>query len=336
MQKALPSFRRPLDLKRSLDLARLPLEQVEARLNAQICTFDPGIAGYVEYVCANHGKRIRPALALLAAEATGGIQDTHLDLALIVELIHMATLVHDDIIDGAQMRRNKNTANAKWGSEISVLLGDCLFSHALVLCTRLPGKEIGKQIAEAANEVCTGEILQTQRRFDLKMSSDEYLRIIRMKTGALFRISTELAGALSNSPQAYVEALRNYGDCLGTAYQIYDDCLDLIGVEDATGKTLGTDLMKGKLTLPLLYVLQQLKGSEHQQLCDIILHGTAEDRSKLVGLIIERGGLQHSIRQIQEWLRQGVQSLQVLPKSNSREALQWIPTALSEHLNSLV
>jgi octaprenyl-diphosphate synthase len=247
----------------------------------------------------------------------------------------MASLVHDDILDGAQKRRNKITAYAKWGSEIAVLLGDSLFSHALVLCTRLSNQEASRKIAEAAHEVCNGEIIQTQRRFDLNFSIEDYYRVIRMKTAALFRISTELAGVISGASETKINALRQYGESLGIAYQIYDDCLDLIGVEDSTGKTLGTDLGKGKLTLPVLHVLKQLQGDELHQVREIILHGTPEDRKQLIGLVLDRGGLHHAIRQTQEEIKRGIESLNVLPENDARKALQRIPEALSEHLKGI-
>ena len=184
--KTIPSFTRALDIGIPLLRVKKELEQIEVRLKNQIQSFDPELIGYSEYVCINHGKRIRPALTLLSAEAlTGKSTEEHLDLGLIIELVHMASLVHDDILDGAQKRRNKVTAFAKWGTELAVLLGDSLFSHALVLCTRLPHQEASKKIAEAANEVCNGEIIQTQRRFDLNFTIEDYYRVLTVGSPAL-------------------------------------------------------------------------------------------------------------------------------------------------------
>jgi octaprenyl-diphosphate synthase len=253
----------------------------------------------------------------------------------VVELIHLATLVHDDIMDGASKRRGKPTAFAKWGAELSVLLGDCLFCHALKLSSNFSDPSMARRIADAANEVCSGEILQTQRRFDLKLSIPEYLKIISMKTGALFRISTELAAVLNGCRPDEILAMRNYGDYLGIAYQIYDDCLDLVGTEGATGKTVGTDLAKGKLTLPLLHVLAQANDAERERLHTIILHGTEENRTELLAQVVERGGLKNAVRRIQSFLDQAVASLQVLPKSRARETLEGIPRAVAEHVATL-
>src|ERR1700742_747195 len=159
VSRAFPSLGQKLDLKRHLASISPALEQVEERLRFQVQEFDPGISGYVSYALDSNGKRIRPALVLLAAKACGKVTPKHLDLAVIVELIHLATLVHDDIMDGATKRRGKPTAAAKWGAELSVLLGDCLFCHALKLSAAAENHVLTRSIAEASNEVCSGEIL---------------------------------------------------------------------------------------------------------------------------------------------------------------------------------
>src|ERR1700735_2741833 len=302
IHKAFPSLSQKLDLRKHLATIKPDLDKIEERLRFQVQEFDPGISGYVSYALDGNGKRIRPALVLLAAHASGKSTPQHVDLAVVVELIHLATLVHDDIMDGASKRRGKPTAFAKWGAELAVLLGDCLFCHALKLSSNFSDQSISRKIAEASNDVCSGEILQTQRRFDLKLSIPDYIKIISMKTGALFRVSTELSAALNNRRAEEVAALRNYGDYLGIAYQIYDDCLDLVGTEGATGKTVGTDLAKGKLTLPLLHVLAQANDGERERLHSIILHGTEENRIELLAQVVERGGLKNAVRRVQSYL----------------------------------
>ncbi len=334
IHRAFPTLSQKLDLRRHLSSVQSDLDKIEERLRFQVQEFDPGISGYVSYALDSSGKRIRPALVLMAAHATGKSGPEQLDLAVIVELIHLATLVHDDIMDGATQRRGKPTASAKWGAELSVLLGDCLFCHALKLSANFPNA-ITRKIAEAANEVCSGEILQTQRRFDLKLSIPEYLKIISMKTGALFRISTELAAVVNECRPEEIQAMRNYGDALGIAYQIYDDCLDLVGTEGSTGKTVGTDLAKGKLTLPLLHVLGQVSPAEQAKLHDIILHGNEENRTELLALVVERGGLKNAVRRIQGFLDQANASLQVFPKSKYRDTLEGIARAVAEHVGTL-
>ena len=335
IHRAFPSLSKKLDLRKHLATIKPDLDQIEDRLRFQVQEFDPGISGYVSYALDSNGKRIRPALVLLAAHASGKSTPEHVDLAVVVELIHLATLVHDDIMDGASKRRGKPTASAKWGAELSVLLGDCLFCHALKLSSAFEDRSIMRSIAEASNEVCSGEILQTQRRFDLKLSIPEYIKIISMKTGALFRISTELAAVLNGCHPNEILAMRNYGDFLGIAYQIYDDCLDLVGTEGATGKTVGTDLAKGKLTLPLLHVLAQANDAERERLHSIILHGTEENRIELLAQVVERGGLKNAVRRIQSYLDQAIASLQVLPKTSFRDTLEGLPRAVSEHVGTL-
>ena len=335
LHKGFPSLSNKLDLRKHLSTVQKDLDVIEDRLRFQVQAFDPGISGYIAYALDGNGKRIRPALALLAAHASGGCKPTHIDLAIVIELIHLATLVHDDIMDGASKRRGKPTASAKWGAELSVLLGDCLFCHALKLSAGFDNRAIMRSIADASNEVCSGEILQTQRRFDLKLTIPEYIKMISMKTGALFRISTELAAVLNDCRPNEVQAMRNYGDYLGIAYQIYDDCLDLVGTEGATGKTVGTDLQKGKLTLPLLHVLAQANDAERERLHEIILHGSEENRVELLAQVVERGGLKNAVRRIQSYLDQAIASLQVLPKTSYRDTLEGIPRAVADHVGTL-
>ncbi len=172
--------------KKTFELINTHLYSVEERIRAQARAFDPAMEGYVDYVCSSSGKRLRPALALLAGGATGKITSSHVDLAVILELIHVATLVHDDIMDGADLRREQPTVNAKWGNAISVLLGDALLAHAMRLATNFSETEVVRRIADAAAEVCTGEIIQTQRRFDLKLSVAGLLQDRRDEDGGAF------------------------------------------------------------------------------------------------------------------------------------------------------
>lgn len=267
------------------------LESVEASIRAQALAFDPSVQGYVDYAVQTHGKRLRPALALLAGGATGGITDAHESLAMIMELIHLATLIHDDILDGAEMRRDQPTANARWGNHISVLLGDCLFAHALDQATHFEEAEISRTIARAATAVCTGEILQTQRRFDLNLGFADYYRIIEMKTAALFGAAAELGAALNGAPPAVSAALKSYGLKLGSAYQIYDDLLDLAGDEAVVGKTLGTDLKKGKLTLPVLLLLQSSGEAQRDRFTQAIVQGDAAGLADLRAAASAQGAL---------------------------------------------
>ena len=277
------------------ELVRAELETIEAAIQAQARSFEPGIEGYVSYVCKSSGKRIRPALALLTGGATGGVTDDHRKLGVILELVHIASLVHDDIMDGADLRRSLPTAAAKWGNSLSVLLGDVLFAHALELASEYDNNAISRAIARASRDVCAGEILQTQRRYDLNLSVPDYLKIIEMKTAALFAAATHLAAVLNDCPPAMQDALRNYGLRLGTAYQIYDDCLDLVGDETSAGKTLRTDLAKGKLTLPVLYLLEKATDHQKTKLNRMLLNGEPMDTSILAGIADYEGAVERAV-----------------------------------------
>ena len=285
----------PAPLVFPFELVRSELVRAETAILAQAKSFDPALEGYVSYVCKSSGKRIRPALALLSGGATGGITDDHRKLGVILELIHIASLVHDDIMDGADLRRAMPTAAAKWGPSLAVLLGDALFAHALELASEYDDNHISRAIARASRDVCSGEILQTQRRYDLNLSVPDYLRIIEMKTAALFAAATHLGAVLNHTSPAVQSALHSYGLKLGTAYQIYDDCLDLVGDETVAGKTLRTDLAKGKLTLPVLYLLEQATDVQKTKLNRMLLNGEPMDTNILAGIADYEGAIERAI-----------------------------------------
>jgi len=249
------------------------------------------------------------------------VNEDHRKIGVILELIHMATLVHDDIIDGATARRSMPTANAKWGNALAVLLGDALFSHALTLATDFNSIDICRKVGNAAREVCQGEILQTQRRFDLTLSKEDYFRVIEMKTGALFAAATGLAAAVSGLSESEQASLAAYGMKLGTAYQIYDDCLDLVGSEEAVGKTLGTDLAKGKLTLPILNLLESAAESQRELINKSILEQEEIDLPQLVGTVQYENALESAVGTALDLLEGCRADLSVLSASEYKDAL---------------
>jgi octaprenyl-diphosphate synthase len=177
-------------------------------------------------------------------------------------MVHLATLVHDDVMDEAEIRRGQPTLAANWGNEIAVLFGDCLFAQALKLAASFPTPEVCRAVAMATNTVCTGEILQTQQRRNFQVSRRDYFRVIEMKTAELFTLSCDLAAFLSEAPAEQRAALREFGAAFGTAYQVYDDCVDLFGTEAEAGKSLGTDLAKGKLTWPVLLAWERASDAD--------------------------------------------------------------------------
>lgn len=317
-------------LGRVTDSVRAQLEEVEAQIAQQAAAFDPAIEGYVAYAIGGRGKRLRPLLALLSGGATGGIQRGHIDLAVIVELIHIATLVHDDIMDEAERRRSQPTVNARWGNSLSVLLGDCLFAQALNLSTNFDNSEVSRAIARAARDVCSGEIIQTQRRFDLHLGIDDYLRIIEMKTGSLFAVAAELGAIINGSDAQTARVLKDYGRKIGSAYQIYDDCLDIAGNETKIGKTLGTDLRKGKLTLPVLTLLGSAPTIERERYCGYILNGKSDAVAKLLKSGAANVALKTSIDAGQDLISAAQAELDRLPSNNHVEPLFLLGDALKE------
>lgn len=311
--------------KSRLNRIRPHLERVESAILEQAKAFDPAVEGYISYLLDTGGKRIRPSLAILAGGAVAGEPSPeHRQLGLILELIHIATLVHDDIMDGAQMRRQIPTASAKWGQSLAVLLGDALFAHALQLTADFSDSAVSKLITQASKDVCTGEIVQTQRRFDLNLTKAEYFRIIELKTGALFAAATETAARLSSENLGLAANLRDYGLKLGTAYQIYDDSLDLLGNELEAGKTLGTDLEKGKLTLPVIYLIEGATETQKTKLNKLIINREPLDTSILAGIADYEGAIERSLQEARSLLREAAACLTGLPDNVYREGLHEI------------
>ncbi len=301
------------------------LRRVDAMIRSQTAAFDPAMIGYVKYVCETRGKGIRPTLALLAGGACGKITDKHLLLGVAVELVHLASLIHDDIMDRAETRRGMPTVHTKWGPEVAVLLGDCLFAHALMLCSNLDSADMAKKIAGAANEVCQGEILQTRQQFDLNLSMDDYFKVIRMKTASLFSVATELGARLSDSTDDTVNKMRIFGEHLGVAYQVYDDCLDLAGSENDTGKTLGTDLMKGKWTLPVLIYLSEASAADLENARAILVHGDIEQKMYLIALLHTSGAIHKATQRIRSELEKSSAAISDLPDNSFVKALKRMP-----------
>ncbi|CAN5541473.1 polyprenyl synthetase family protein [soil metagenome] len=330
---AAPGVARPLS--RVLEPVQKQLDEVDRRIAAQTAEFDPAIEGYVAYAIGSGGKRLRPLVALLSGGATGPLVSGHIDLAVIVELIHLATLVHDDIMDDAERRRSQPTVNARWGNSLSVLLGDVLFAHALNLSTDFDDTNISRTIARTAAEVCSGEMIQTQRRFDLQLSRADYFRIIEMKTGSLFACAAELGAVISGAGDEDVARLKSFGAKIGTAYQIYDDCLDIAGTEAETGKTLGTDLRKGKLTLPVLTLLESASAFDRERCCALVLEGNLAEVTALLQNTPTVGALDKSIETGAELIREAQAEIASCASNRYLDSLFDLGEALHELLEQL-
>lgn len=326
----------PVGLAFPFELVKDHLLEVDSLIASQAREFDPGVEGYVSYVCEISGKRIRPALAILAGGACGDAGAEQRKVGSIVELVHLATLIHDDIMDGADVRRDMPTASAKWGSSLSVLLGDCLFARALEMAASFDDTVVSQRVAAAASAVCQGEILQTQRRFDLNLTRADYFRMIEMKTGALFAVVCELGARLAGADDATQENLREFGMKVGTAYQIYDDCLDLVGQEEIAGKTLGTDLIKGKLTLPVLNLIESATEAQREKLNKRLLLKEPIDITALAGIADYDGAIERAVDTGKEVLADAREHLVGLPESDYRRGLEEVTLYLDTLLDGCI
>ena len=311
------------------------LHAVTQQLVSQARDFDPQIVPYAEHALNNAGKHLRPALVALAAGCFGKPNESHVKAAVIIEMVHLATLVHDDVMDEAAIRRGSPTVAAKWGNEIAVLFGDCLFAQALKLAASFPTPEVCRAVSIATNTVCSGEILQTQQRRNFVAARRDYFRVIEMKTGELFTLSCDLAAFLSNAPEAQRAALREFGAAVGTAYQVYDDCVDLFGSEADAGKSLGTDLAKGKLTWPLLLAWERANTGDRTALEELIQNWQPANFAGVKALLVKYETFEPSIQEIGRFLDLARRALRVLPVSPGREGLLDMTDFIAQQTGSL-
>jgi octaprenyl-diphosphate synthase len=297
------------------------LEVVSHRLVQQVKAFDPEIVPYAEYALKGQGKHLRPALVALTAQALGPASEAHVTVAVIVEMVHLATLVHDDIMDEAEIRRGRLTLAANWGNDLAVLFGDCLFARALTLAASFPTPEVCRAVAMATNTVCSGEILQTQHKKDFEFSREQYFKVLEMKTGELFALSCDMSAFLSGATAEQRSAVRQFGLAFGTAYQVYDDCVDLFGTEAEAGKSLGTDLAKGKLTLPMLLVWERADATERDRLRALIQAWEPNCMGGASKLLAKYDTLPASREIIDQFLVQARDAIHQLPGSPGRAGL---------------
>lgn len=284
----------------------------------------------VDHAAALRGKKMRPALILLCAKACGAIRHDHLVLAAVLEMIHTATLVHDDILDESEIRRHAATVNAEWGNETAVLLGDYLFTHAFHLAASLESTLACRWIGRATNLVCEGEMMQVHNRGNLELDEAAYYEMIRGKTAELTAVSCRLGAHYAGAEPALVEGLESYGRDLGVAFQIADDVLDLLGEESATGKTLGTDLAKQKLTLPLIRFLQVAGPEEAARVRDLLAVPGSERREALRPLLESSGALEYAWEQAGRLTAAARSVLRGLPASAARESLEQLATYVTQ------
>jgi len=267
------------------------------------------------------GKLLRPNLLLLAGESSGRITHDHIVLAAVVEMVHMATLVHDDVLDEADVRRRNPTINRLIGNEGAVLLGDFLISHAYHLCSSLGSTWASRRVAAVTNIVCEGELLQIENRGNFNLTEAEYLDIIRRKTAALTGLCCELGAAVSKASVDAVEHLSAYGSDLGMAFQIVDDLLDLTGTESETGKSVGRDADRGKMTLPLIRFMERAAPSERKRLIDVLSSADPRKNGQIREMLADSDCTAQALEAARGFIASAIEHLTVLNDSNAKSKL---------------
>jgi octaprenyl-diphosphate synthase len=301
---------------------RAELEQVEAILRQELRSDDPFVDRLARHGFRLGGKRLRPALLLLAAKACGRITRDHLVLAAVMEMIHTATLVHDDVLDHASVRRHQDTVNSLWGNQSSVLLGDFLFTHSFYLASTLETTFACREIGRATNIVCEGELRQIHSRGNFALTEAEYLSIIEAKTAELCACCCRLGAHYAGASPEHEESLTQYGRALGVAFQITDDLLDLTGDESAVGKSLGTDLDQLKLTLPLIRLLECADAASRDTMI-ASLRGSNGNRRKLLDPWLSSGdGLHYAAERAAAFAAQAREQLNGLAETAAGSVLQ--------------
>jgi len=298
------------------------LEQAELVFLSEVSSKHPYVHDVLQHITRFQGKRLRPILLLLSAAATGGINDRHYVLASAVEMIHLATLVHDDVLDDAEIRRHVATVNSRWNNETSVLVGDFLFTHAFHLTASLDDARACRLIGRATNLVCEGELAQIYERGNLNLTEEQYLQIINGKTAELCAISTQLGAIYSDADEKIIQAMEDYGRALGVAFQITDDLLDLLGNEEQMGKSLGSDLQKEKLTLPLIRLLDQSSEDDQAVIQEILSQPDDKTKSRLSEFLKNSDAIEYASNRASEFAKQARAALKYCPESQARQILE--------------
>ncbi len=276
-----------------------------------------------DYILSSGGKRVRPLLLLLCARLAGYKGEDHIPLAAVVELIHTASLLHDDVVDGAEMRRGKAAANALWGNQEAVLVGDYLYSESYLMMVRIGNLRVLEILADATSRMSQGELVQLRNTCDLTLDEPRYLEVVRGKTAILIAGACQVGGILAEVEREQEEALREFGMLLGTAFQLLDDALDYVAQEEEFGKKRGQDLLEGKMTLPLIYALTQSMDTEKAEVERIISRKDLpdEDLEKVCQLIDRYQGVSYTRQRAQDMVNQAKDCLRHFPKGEASEAL---------------
>lgn len=275
-----------------------------------------------QYIIQSGGKRLRPLLVLLTARATGFRGHDHIPLAAIIEFLHTATLLHDDVVDQSDLRRGRDTVNALWGNAPSVLVGDFLYSRAFQMMVGLDNMKLLRILSDATNIIAEGEVMQLMNINDASVTEEQYMDVIRCKTAMLFEASTHTAATLSDVDSEAEQSLRDYGNHLGMAFQLVDDLLDYEGDSEDMGKNLGDDLAEGKPTLPLIFTLTEGTPEQKALVREAIEQGGLDKIDQVVEAVRSCGALNYTSLKAREQSDKAITCLQALPDSEFRDAME--------------
>jgi octaprenyl-diphosphate synthase len=297
------------------------MQAVDAVIRERLHSDVPLVRQVAEYIIAGGGKRMRPALLLLAAGAASYQGREHRELAAVVEFIHTATLLHDDVVDESALRRGRDTANATFGNAASVLVGDFLYSRAFQMMVGLGSLRVMQVLADATNIIAEGEVLQLMNCHNADIDVEDYLRVVRYKTAKLFEAAARLGAILGNCPPEVETSLANYGMHLGTAFQIVDDVLDYSGDTGEIGKSLGDDLAEGKPTLPLIHVMKEGQPHQSELVRNALEQGGREAFAEIIEAVKATGALNAAMNVARGEANKARIALDALPHTKYREAL---------------
>lgn len=311
-----------------IDPISADMGQVNTVIRQQLYSEVPLVNQVAEYIISAGGKRIRPVLVLLIANAYSYQGNAHHALAAVIEFIHTATLLHDDVVDESSLRRGKQTANALFGNAASVLVGDFLYSRAFQMMVTVGNARVMQIVADATNVIAEGEVLQLLNMHNPDVNEADYLRVIRSKTAKLFEASARLGAILAGSPPELEEACAMYGQALGTAFQIIDDVLDYDGDASEMGKNLGDDLREGKSTLPLIAAMQRGTPEQAAVIREAIEQGSTEQLPTIVSIVRETGALEVTRAAAISEARRAIAALQALPDNDFTAGLLHLASQL--------
>lgn len=309
------------DLDRLRVLVSTDMAAVDRLITEQLASEVVLINQIGHYIVGSGGKRLRPLLVLLAARACGYKGTQHCNLAAIIEFIHTATLLHDDVVDASDLRRGNETANAVWGNEASVLVGDFLYSRSFQMMVEVDDMRVMDILADTTNTIAEGEVLQLLNCHDPDTDEGRYMEVIRCKTAKLFEAGTRLGAVISNRPESEEMALAAYGLHLGNAFQITDDLLDYASSSEDMGKNTGDDLAEGKPTLPVIYAMRHGDDAQREVLRHAIKNGSREQLDEVLAAIEDTDALEYSEEVARREAEAARDALETLPDSQFRDAL---------------